>query len=604
MALLSSEVMARPAVMPCPSGARSIVDRIASCATATPSRFAVGDGLRCLTYEGLEWESDQLAARLRDIGAGPERCVGILLERSTWFVVAALATLKTGAAYVPVDPSTPFERTQVMLTDARVVCLVTSLRLASALPEVPWPLVDLDSHRLADVRPFARPQTDAATLAYVVYTSGSTGRPKGVEVTHENLCNLIEWHQSAFAVTAADRASQLAGLGFDAVSWEIWPYLTAGASVQIADEATRRSPDMLRDWLVDQEITIAFAPTVLAEQLFREDWPERTQLRLLLTGGDVLHQRPPAGLPFAVVNNYGPTECTVVATSGIVAPEGAETRIPSIGQPITNAMALILDDDLRDVTRGEPGELCIGGALVARGYRNLPELTAQRFVTYRTASTEPLRLYRTGDRARLLESGEIEFLGRADDQVKIRGYRIELGEIEECLNRSPEILAGTVTRVDDGGNGPALVAYVVFADDANLTEPELRERLAAYLPDYMIPSVFVSIRNLPITSNGKLDKSALPAPSAKNALQAGSSTNADVSELEQQIGELVASLIGRPSIGANDNVFMIGGHSMFAAQFVARIRETFGVKLTLRDIFTAPTVRELTKEICHLRRAG
>jgi acyl carrier protein len=213
-------------------------------------------------------------------------------------------------------------------------------------------------------------------------------------------------------------------------------------------------------------------------------------------------------------------------------------------------------------------------------------------------------LYRTGDRARLLDSGEIEFLGRADDQVKIRGYRIELGEIEECLNRSPEILASAVTRVDDAGTGAALVAYVVLGDDADLTEPQLRERLAAHLADYMIPSVFVSIRSLPITSNGKLDKSALPAPCAKNALRAGPSTSADLSELEQQIGELVASLIGRPSIGANDNFFMIGGHSMFAAQFVARIRETFGVKLTLRDIFTAPTVRELTKEICHLRAAG
>jgi amino acid adenylation domain-containing protein len=596
--------MARPAVMPGPSGARSIVDRITSCAIATPRRVAVRDALRRLTYEGLEWESDQLAARLRDIGAGPERCVGILLERSTGFVVAALATLKTGAAFVPVDPSTPFERMRVMLTDARAVCLVTSSRLASSLPEATWPLVALDSHRVADVRPFARPQIDAATLAYVVYTSGSTGRPKGVEVTHENLCNLIEWHQAAFAVASADRASQVAGLGFDAVSWEIWPYLTAGASVHIADEPTRRSPDMLRDWLVDQEITIAFVPTVLAEQLFREDWPERTQLRLLLTGGDTLHQRPPAGLPFAVINNYGPSECTVVATSGIVAPEGADTHIPSIGHPITNAIALILDDDLRQVTRGESGELCIGGALVARGYRNLPELTAERFVTYRAASIDPLRLYRTGDRARLLDSGEIEFLGRADDQVKIRGYRIELGEIEECLNRSPEILASAVTRVDDAGTGAALVAYVVLGDDADLTEPQLRERLAAHLADYMIPSVFVSIRSLPITSNGKLDKSALPAPCAKNALRAGPSTSADLSELEQQIGELVASLIGRPSIGANDNFFMIGGHSMFAAQFVARIRETFGVKLTLRDIFTAPTVRELTKEICHLRAAG
>ncbi|HET6274860.1 MAG TPA: non-ribosomal peptide synthetase [Candidatus Cybelea sp.] len=580
---------------------RSVTSRIASWAAATPNKVAVTDETRVLSYGELERDSNRLAARLREAGAGPERCVGLLVERSTDFVVGALAALKSGAAYVPLDPSTPKDRISSILSDAGAVALVTSSSFAMDDSKSAWAAIAIDHPNPASGA-FARVEPDPEMLAYVIYTSGSTGRPKGVEITHAGVCNLIDWHQSAFSVSAADRASQVAGLGFDAAAWEIWPYLTAGASLHIADDATRRSPEMLRDWLVAQKITIGFVPTVMAEQLFRIDWPADTALRTLLTGGDRLGHRPRAGLPFSVVNNYGPTECTVVATSGVVAPEGNGTAPPSIGRVIANATALVLDDALRPVPVGEPGELCMSGALVARGYRNLPELSARRFVAYITASGESLRLYRTGDRVRLLENGEFEFLGRFDDQVKIRGYRIELGEIEAALNQYPTIAAAAASVVEDATGAPTLAAYVVPAGEARLTESELRDHLATKLPAYMIPAFFVAIPSLPVMVNGKLDKTALPDPEKENLLPK-SAANGKLSGLEEQIADFVALLMGRPSVGADENLFMIGGHSMFGVQLVARIRETFGVKMPLRHVFSAPTVRELSKEVARLMRA-
>jgi amino acid adenylation domain-containing protein len=582
---------------------RSIPERISLHAAATPNRVAVVDEDGQLTYEELERESSRLAARLREAGARPERSVGLLFPRSAQFVVAALAVLKSGAAYVPLDPATPADRVSFMLADAGVVALLAESRLAKELPKASWPVIADDGASTKRDGRFTFSGADLDTLACIIYTSGSTGQPKGVEITHANLCNLIEWHQATFDVTAKDRASHVAGLGFDATGWEIWPYLTAAASVHIADESTRRSPEMLRDWLVAQKITIAFVPTLLAEQLFRADWPAETALRTLLTGGDTLERRPPAALPFVVVNNYGPTECTVVATSGTVSAEPEGPDRPSIGRPITNATALILDPALRPVAPGEAGELCISGALVGRGYRNTPELTASRFVTYIAASGEPLRIYRTGDRVRSLENGELEFLGRFDDQVKIRGYRIELGEIVACLNRYPGIEASTVLVSDVAAGGPSLVAYVVPAADARLAESELRQFLAAKLPDYMLPAFFISIHALPVMANGKLDKSALPAPCADNLLPKAAIVNGPLrqcSAVEEQIAELVASLMSRPSIGPDENFFMAGGHSMFGVQLVARIRDTFGVKLTLRQLFKAPTIAALSAEVARL----
>jgi amino acid adenylation domain-containing protein len=586
--------------------ADSIPARIARLTVAAPSRLAVVDGAAQLTYGDLERQSTLLAARLQEAGASQDRCVGILLERSADFIIAALAVMKCGAAYVPLDPSTPEGRVSAILADAGAFVLLTRSDKAQRSPVGPWRVIEFDAPANSNPRVFAEFESDPKSLAYVIYTSGSTGEPKGVEITHENLCNLIDWHLTAFNVTSADRASQIASVGFDAVVWEIWPYLACGASLHIADESTRRSSLAIRDWIVAEKITVSFVPTVLAEQLLRTYWPVDTVLRTLLTGGDALHSRPAAGLPFVVINNYGPTECTVVATSGSVSVDGDTNRPPSIGRPIANATALILDDALEPVANGEAGELCLGGALVGRGYRNRPELTASRFVTYKTASGDCQRIYRTGDRAKLLENGEIAFLGRLDDQVKIRGYRIELGEIVASLNRFIGIESSAVTVRELGDARPALIAYVIPALDASLTTTELREFLATSLPEYMVPAFYVALPKLPMSANGKVDRSALPAPCVENLLPKKAVTNGASSKsdgLQHRISALVASLLCQPSIDAEENFFMAGGHSMLGAELVARIRDTFGVNITLRQLFTAPTVAALSSQVARLMEA-
>ncbi len=607
--LIRPELSGEQAV-PASCASASLCARVASCTAAAPDRLAVTDGTTHLSRADLEHRADRLAAYLQEAGAAPEVCIGLFLERSVDFVTAALAVLKTGAAYLPLDPSTPAERLGFILADAGAPLLLTHRGKARSLSPGPWQVVDLDSLQAAGVnghRPApVHVEPDPGDLAYVIYTSGSTGRPKGVEITHANLAHFIAWHQSAFGVTEADRAAQVAGLGFDVVGWELWPHLTAGASLHIADEPTRRSAQALRDWLVAERITISFVPTVLAEQLIHESWPAETALRTMLTGGDTLHRRPLAGLPFVLVNNYGPAECTVVATSGVVTPAGDAHGHPSIGRPLPNTQALILDETLRPVPLGEVGELCLAGPHVGRGYRNNPELTASRFVHYCPPSGPLLRIYRTGDQVRLLPGGEIAFLGRLDDQVKIRGYRIELGEVAASLDRCPSVEACAVTARQTCG-GPVLVAYVIVSAGARVTSPDLRKFLAARLPDYMIPAQFVALPTLPLTANGKLDRAALPVPGPDNLLPDRLPEDADPAAgsgnaLQQQIAGLVASLLSRTSIGLEENFFLAGGHSLLGVQLLARLKDLFGVRLTLRQLFQAPTVAALVAEVARLSK--
>jgi acyl-coenzyme A synthetase/AMP-(fatty) acid ligase len=434
-------------------------------------------------------------------------------------------------------------------------------------------------------------------LAYVIYTSGSTGTPKGVEITHANLLNLVCWYQKAFAVTPDDRASQVTSLGFDAAVAELWPQLAAGASVFFTPEEVRSSPELLRDWLVDQQITIAFIPTALAERLITLDWPIITTLRLLLTGADTLHHYPRPGLPFALINNYGPTEATVMATSGVVACEADRERRPPIGRPIDGAEIYIVDESLNPVPRREIGELCIGGAGVGRGYVNSPELTAKKFVPDPFVNTAGARLYRTGDRARWLPDGQIEYIGRLDNLIKIQGYRIEPNEIVGALNKHPAIQASAAVARQDGMENSRLVAYIVLNKaQSRPTVTELRELLRSRLPAYMMPAVFVVMPDLPVNSNGKLDREALPPPVTGNVLP-DENYLAPRTVLEEKLSALVANLLGVAQVGVNDNLFLIGGHSLFGTQLIARIRDNFGVELSLRSVFESPTPALLAQEI-------
>jgi amino acid adenylation domain-containing protein len=437
---------------------------------------------------------------------------------------------------------------------------------------------------------------DPEKLAYIIYTSGSTGLPKGVQITHANLLNLIAWHQGAFAITPADKATIHASPGFDAAVWEIWPYLTAGASIAVVDENIRTSPEGLRDWLVANEITISFLPTALSEAILDLPWPTKTVLRFLLTGADTLRRYPSTGLPFALVNNYGPTECTVVATSGIVPSERTGPPLPSIGRPIDGVQVYIVDEQLQRVPDGTPGELVIGGNSVGRGYLSSPELTERKFIADRFGNNKGGRLYRTGDLARMLPDGQIAFLGRIDEQVKVRGYRIEPGEITAVLEQHSAIESSFVTACSGDSGETRLIAYVVPVANAHLSVDNLRTFLGEHLPEYMVPSVFVTVASLPLTAHGKIDRTALAAPTSENILR-DEALESPQSEIEQWLASFLATLLGNARVSRDDNFFNLGGHSLMGAQLIARVKQTFDVDLPLRSLFDHPTIREISSEI-------
>jgi amino acid adenylation domain-containing protein len=572
---------------------------VAAQAGATPEAIAVVDGLRQLTYRELDARANQLAHRLRALGVGPESRVGLCMSRSADLVVGALGILKAGGAYVPLDPGYPQSRLAMLLEDAGTEIVVTQPGVARQLPAGKWRAVVLsgdgtETAGYSRVAPVV--ETTAENLAYVIFTSGSTGRPKGVQVTHANLCNLMAWHRQNFKVTAADRATLQASPGFDAAVWELWPYLAAGASVYLVDEAVRTAPDALRDWMVAKGITISFVPTALAEYMIDLEWPRETALRVLLTGADALRRYPPADLPFALVNNYGPTECTVVATSARVELAGSAGELPPIGSPIANTQVYIVDEQMRPVPEGTAGELLIGGAGVARGYLNRPDLTAEKFIADCFSANAGGRLYRTGDLGRYLANGQIAFMGRMDEQIKVMGYRIEPQEITAVLDRHPDVEASLVVARAEASGDKRLVAYVVPAGNARLRAGAVREFLGEHLPEYMVPATFVRLASLPISANGKLDRAGLPAPTAENTLEEDA-YQAPESEIQECLANIVKTLLGVERVGVDDNFFNLGGHSLLGAQMIARISDTFGVEISLFTVFNDPTVRGMAEEI-------
>jgi amino acid adenylation domain-containing protein len=463
-------------------------------AASQPEAVALIFEDQVLTYGELNHRANQLAHYLQSLGVIKEQIVGVYLERSLEMAIAFLAILKAGAAYLPIDPEYPPVRTQFILEDTQISILLTQAELAEKLPKNQAKVIylDRDWSQIA-----CQPQTNPdlkvqpSDLAYCIYTSGSTGQPKGVLISHQALLNLIFWHQQAFEISSLDKATQMAGIAFDATVWELWPYLTAGASINLVPPNILLSPTNLRDWLLNKEITISFVPTPVAEKLLVLDWPNHSCLKTLLLGGDKLHFYPAASLPFQVVNNYGPTENTVVATSGLVkSSPSARFSVPTIGKAIANVQIYLLDQNLQPVPIGVPGELHLGGAGLARGYLNRPELTAEKFIAnpfdpplapLNKGGEEPSKLYKTGDLARYLPDGSLEFLGRIDNQVKIRGFRIETGEIEAVLSQY-FLLAGNVvvTREDSAGD-KRLVAYLVPA----LQNEALPEQLVQWQSEYI-----------------------------------------------------------------------------------------------------------------------
>jgi amino acid adenylation domain-containing protein len=569
-----------------------VPEQISGLGENAPHSVALIHGCRQLTYGELNRKADRFAGHLARVGMAPGGTVAICMERSFDWIVAALGIMRAGAAYVPLDSAWPDSRLRFAIKDSGATALVARAALLQRLQvdDVEGVDPERDADAIAAATVVVNAATEPESLAYVIYTSGSTGVPKGVEITHANLNHLVRWHREAFNVTQQDRASHLAGLGFDAAVWEIWPNLFAGATVCLVDDEMRSSPDLIQQWMIRERVTIGFVPTVHAPRMMAMEWPSTTALRFLLTGGDTLPHGPSVQLPFDVVNNYGPTECTVVATSGVVRP-GAN-RTPAIGGPITGASVYLLNEDGQQVAEGDSGEIYIGGGGVGRGYRNLPELTDRYFLPDRFAKSPSARMYRTGDRGVRRSDGEIEFHGRLDRQTKIRGQRVELDEISSILAQHSSLEFATVIASNTHGESQ-LVAYVLPKAGGEIpTLNELQSHLSRTLPDYMVPSMFVRLRGVPLSPNGKLDLAALPPPTDGMLLQ-GRSVKEPASAIEEKLLSMVRTLLSNNRITAQDSFFLAGGHSLLGMQLVMRLRDTFGVEVTLRQLFEAPTVERL-----------
>jgi amino acid adenylation domain-containing protein len=574
-------------------------------ADKTPDAIALTAAPGALTYRELDSQANRLAHLLREQGIGPETIVGICMDRSRDLIISELAVLKAGGAYLPLDPAYPPDRIAYMLASSQAPLLLTRQALALSFHGLSAEVITVDSiqHDLAHRSP-ASPAVEIApeNLAYVIYTSGSTGRPKGVGIPHAALLNLIHWHHSVYPVTAADRATLLAGVSFDASVWEIWPYLAVGASLHIPDEAIRADVWRLIEWLNESAITRSFMATPMAEFALTQPWPDTSPLKSLFTGGEKLHWPGGTRYPFQIGNHYGPTENTVIATFAPVTCDGRSLSSPPIGRPISNTQTYVLDHGLRPVPIGAGGELYVGGLSLARAYIGQPELTAERFIPNPYAGQKGERLYKTGDVVRHLSEGDLEFWGRSDEQIKIRGYRIEPGEIEAALLDYPEVKAAAVTVCDPPGGQKYLVAYVVGRRPADGIDREsLKDHLRGRLPSYMVPTQFIFLDVLPLTPNGKLDKRRLPASEVDMGDQPDEIFQ---SPIEEKLASLWGDIMRLKRIGRHDNFFDIGGHSLAAMQLVAKVREHFSVELNIRHIFEEPTLCGLADLIAKKNSEG
>ena len=575
----AAPTLGRPPALP------SAMELVCRQARATPDAPAVGH----TSYAELISRASAVARRLSHLGVSRESLVGVCLPRGVELVASQLGTWLAGGAFLAIDPAVPKARNDAIVADARPVVVIDQAWLANRVAGDSGGRVD-GARMLADeVDSSFGGSNEPGQLAYVIYTSGSSGAPKGVEVEHGSLANLVDWHIRRYGLEPTDRASLTASPSFDASVWEIWPYLAAGASLHPVPPDVL-APHAILDWLAGQRITMAFLATPMAEAILAERLPTALRLRYVLTGGDQLRVRPPAGTPFAVANHYGPTEATVLATAGVVDPEGSP--LPSIGQPIDNVVVEIVDAAGRTLPSGLPGELWIGGRNVARGYLHREQLTADRF-----PSRGGERFYRSGDLALWRDDGELEFLGRLDDQLKIRGFRIEPAEIEGQLLDHPAVSLAAVAEHDG-----LLVGYVVVRSGAGRSPAveqhrlttEFQSLLGARLPRHMVPSHFEFLAEMPLTTSGKIDRRALPAPAERRSDQAAGRVEPRT-RMEADLQVIFAGLLRRPSVGVNENFFELGGHSLLAAQLISRVRTRLGRELPISAVFDAPTISGMAR---------
>lgn len=568
----------------------------------TPEAVALVYNREVLTYRELNVRANQLAHFLRRFGVGPEVLVGIAVERSVEMVVGLLGILKAGGAYVPLDPTYPEERLAFMLEDAQVPVLLTQQRLLSSLPQhrakvfcldSDWQAIAKESSKEIDVAQVAC----ADNLVYMIYTSGSTGRPKGVMNIHRAVVNRLYWMQQTYRLTAKDRVLQKTPFSFDVSVWEFfWP-LMAGASLVVAEPGGHQDRKYLTRLIAEQHITtLHFVPSMLHLFLQESAIARCRDVRRVICSGESLPVSVVASffdrLSARLFNLYGPTEAAIDVTAWECEKASASPVVP-IGYPIANIQIHLLDAHLQPIAVGTTGELYIGGVGLARGYHRRADLTAELFLPNPFSAIPGSRLYKTGDVARYLADGCLEYLGRIDHQVKLRGHRIELGEIETILTSHPQVAQAVVIASENSVGDKSLIAYVVAREGLTPQSKELRLYLQEKLPDFMVPAIFVSLETLPLTPSGKIDRKSLPKP--EQGQRSAGNKRVPGTRVEQALAQIWQELLAIEQIGIDDNFFELGGDSLLANQLVTRLLQTFQVELSLRNVFEAPDIIRLAR---------
>jgi amino acid adenylation domain-containing protein len=587
-------------------------------AAVTPDAPAVISALRTLTYGELDLASRFLAARLRDLGIGPESIVGLCAERSPEMIVGLLAILEAGGAYLPLDPAYPPERLAYMLRDSGARLLLAQERLLAKLPAVGTEVVLLDGAATPGMSEEAPPPADdfdLDRLAYVIYTSGSTGRPKGVLVPHAALAHYAEVATAAFGISHADRVLQFASISFDTSGEEIYPCLIRGAALVLRDDEMVASLDRFAREAGTLGVSVLDLPTAYWHELVAEmeqGLAMPAALRLVILGGEQARRdrleawRERAGNRIRLINTYGPTEATIVSTRRELTSAAAADfagEVP-IGRPIEDARAYVAGPGQELLPPGLDGELLLGGAGLTRGYLGRPDLTAERFVPDPYSGEAGARLYRTGDLVRLRPGGDLEFRGRTDQQVKVRGYRIELGEVESALRDLPAVRDAVVVAQEARGGGKRLVAWIVPLEGQEPTAGELRGALQDALPEYMVPAAFAFLAELPVTPGGKVDRRAVARMEAEETRpDLGIDFAAPRSQVEEMLVEIWRDLLGMEKIGVHDDFFQLGGHSLLVAKLASRVRQAFHVELPMVEVFKTPTVADLAAAVERAERA-
>ncbi|MEN8443422.1 MAG: amino acid adenylation domain-containing protein, partial [Cyanobacteria bacterium J06555_13] len=568
--------------------------------TKTPDAVAVVFEEKQLTYQELNQKANQLAAYLQRLGVKPDGLVGVCIERSVEMVIGLLGILKAGGAYVPIDPHYPADRIGYMLADSDVSVLLTEKTVHDALPshnaqviclDEGWDSIAKHSQKNANV------DVASDNLAYVIYTSGTTGNPKGVMNTHHGIRNRLLWMQEAYQLAEGDRVLQKTPFSFDVSVWEFFWTLITGATIVVAKPEGHKDRDYLVNLIAKEKITtLHFVPSMLQVFLQAAHLEKCSCLKRVFCSGEALPfeltQTFFAKLQCELHNLYGPTEAAIDVSYWQCHADDELQSVP-IGRPIANTQLHILDRLLQPVPIGVAGDLYIGGHGLARGYLNRPDLTQEKFIPNPFDSSNATRLYKTGDVARYLPDGNIDYLGRIDNQVKIRGFRIELGEIEVVLNAHPQIQQTVVIATADKNNDKRLIAYVVA--QSPIANAQLRDHLKAGLPEYMVPSAFVVLDSLPLTPNGKIDRKALPEPSGD--INRDQDYIAPRTPSEEIIANIFTSVLGLENIGVHDNFFELGGHSLLATQLISRLQVAFSLEIPLRELFAYPTVAQLDSAI-------